>query len=69
MAAAQKAGQFETLAKMALFPAFMLVCYIILFGYFQSKGGYKAVDIGGREHTVGGADETIADGAVGGGEA
>ena len=69
LAAAQKAGQFETLAKMALFPAFMLICYLILFGYFQSKGGYKAVDIGGREHTVGGADETIADGAVGGGEA
>ena len=29
------------LAKMAVFPAFMLVCYIGLILYFKSKGGYK----------------------------
>lgn len=40
--AAGKAGQFSALAQMALFPAFMLVCYIILFLYFKSKGGYQA---------------------------
>lgn len=42
LAAAQKAGQFDALAKMAMFPAFMLACYIILFLYFKSKGGYQA---------------------------
>jgi hypothetical protein len=45
IAAASKAGQFDALAKMALFPTFMLVCYIILFIYFKSRGGYKAQDI------------------------
>jgi MFS family permease len=35
------------LADMAFFPAFMLVGYIILIFYFQARGGYKAVDIGG----------------------
>ena len=29
------------LAKMSLFPAFMLVCYIGLMLYFKGKGGYK----------------------------
>lgn len=45
IADANKSGQFDALAKMALFPAFMLVCYIALFLYFKSKGGYKAQDI------------------------
>jgi MFS family permease len=45
IAAANKAGQFDALAKMALFPTFMLVCYIILFIYFKARGGYKAQDI------------------------
>lgn len=39
---ADEAGQFDALAKMAMFPAFMLVCYIALFLYFRSKGGYQA---------------------------
>ncbi len=42
IADAQKAGQFSALASMAMFPAFMLLCYIILFLYFKSKGGYQA---------------------------
>ena len=42
IAAAKKDGQFDALAKMALFPTFMLICYIILFIYFKSRGGYKA---------------------------
>jgi hypothetical protein len=29
------------LAKMAIFPAFMLVCFIGLILYFKSKGGYR----------------------------
>ncbi len=43
LAAATKAGQFGALGKMAMFPAFMFVCYIGLILYFKSKGGYKAV--------------------------
>jgi MFS family permease len=50
IAAAKKEGQFEALATMALFPTFMLVCYIILFLYFKSRGGYKAQDITHGEH-------------------
>jgi MFS family permease len=45
IAAATKTGQFDALAKMALFPTFMLICYVILFVYFKSRGGYKAQDI------------------------
>lgn len=33
------------LAAMALFPTFMLVCYLILIGYFASRGGYRPVNI------------------------
>lgn len=44
----------HALRDMAYFPAFMLVCYGLLIAYFQSKGGYKPVDIG-REHAS--ADE------------
>jgi hypothetical protein len=46
LAAATKAGQFGALGKMAMFPAFMFVCYIGMILYFRSKGGYKAVQIG-----------------------
>jgi len=42
---ANTAGQFSALGKMAAFPTFMLVGYIILIVYFKSKGGYKAVHI------------------------
>ena len=42
LSAADQAGQFDALAKMAFFPMFMLACYIILFLYFKSKGGYQA---------------------------
>lgn len=44
---ATKAGQFTALAKMTIFPTFMLVCYILLFVYFQAKGGYKPVELTG----------------------
>lgn len=43
---AKKAGQFDALGKMAYFPCFMLACYIVLFLYFKSKGGYKAQELG-----------------------
>ena len=45
LAAATKAGQFSALGKMAMFPAFMFVCYVGMILYFRSKGGYKAVEI------------------------
>lgn len=42
---ANTTGQFSALGKMAIFPAFMLGCYIALIFYFKSKGGYKPVQI------------------------
>jgi hypothetical protein len=45
VAAAGQSGQFNALATMALFPMFMLLCYVALLFYFKSKGGYKAQEI------------------------
>ena len=45
LTAAETASQFAALAKMAMFPAFMLCCYLILLFYFKSRGGYKAIHI------------------------
>jgi hypothetical protein len=42
---ANTAGQFAALAKMAIFPAFMLCCYIGLIFYFRNRGGYKPVHL------------------------
>jgi MFS family permease len=42
---AETAGKFNALGRMAMFPAFMLACYVALSLYFKSKGGYKAVDL------------------------
>jgi MFS family permease len=41
----------RALATVAIFPGIMLVCYLILIGYFKSKGGYQAVhlDMAGDE--------------------
>ncbi|MFM7180349.1 MAG: MFS transporter [Verrucomicrobiales bacterium] len=39
-----------SLAKVIVFPAFMLVCYLVLIVYFKSRGGYKAVHIGEANH-------------------
>jgi MFS family permease len=47
IADATTAGQFGALGKMALFPIFGLACYIGLLAYFKSRGGYKAVQLGG----------------------
>ena len=38
-------GQFDALGKMAVFPAFMLICYLGLILYFRSCGGYKPVNL------------------------
>ncbi len=40
----------KALMPMSAFPAFMLVCYIGLFVWFKSRGGYKAVHIGEANH-------------------
>jgi len=48
--AANTAGQFSALGKMAMFPAFMLCGYVALILYFKSKGGYKPVHIGESGH-------------------
>lgn len=38
------------LGSMAMFPAIMLIAYILLFLYFRSRGGYKAVDLSASAH-------------------
>ena len=43
--AATTAGKFSALGKMAMFPAFTFACYLALFGYFKSRGGYKPVQL------------------------
>ena len=35
---------------MAIFPAFMLICYLGLILYFRSRGGYKPVNLGDQGH-------------------
>jgi len=45
LAKANEAGQFGALGKMAFFPAFMLACYLGIFFYFRSRGGYKAISL------------------------
>ena len=34
---------------MAFFPAFMLICYLALFFYFKSRGGYSAQVLTGHK--------------------
>ena len=51
--AANTAGQFSALGKMARFPGFMLCGYLCLIVYFRSKGGYKAVHIEGPSEQTG----------------
>jgi MFS family permease len=73
-----KSAKQGALAKVVVFPLFMLVCYLILIAYFKSQGGYSAVHLGAAtdrshpSHGEGGgvdhdvtADEAIADGMVG----
>jgi len=39
-----KKGSF---GRVAVLPAFMLICYLGIFFYFRSKGGYKPIDLSG----------------------
>ncbi len=47
--AATTTGQFSALGKMALFPVFMLACYLALLAYFKSRGGYRPVQLSPSE--------------------
>lgn len=73
-----KQAKQGALSWVTIFPAIMLVCYLILIFYFRSKGGYTAVHLGAAtdgshpSHGEGGgidrdvhADETYADGIRG----
>jgi len=44
LTAAKGGVQQATLAKVAIFPVLMLLCYLGLFFYFRSRGGYKPAD-------------------------
>ena len=43
--AATNVAKKGALATVAIFPCIMLVCYLLLIGYFRSKGGYKPVEL------------------------
>lgn len=63
----------SALAKVTVFPALMLLCYLGLIAYFKSQGGYKAVRLGADplhpDQTVTesdvSADEAVDDAAIG----
>ena len=38
-------GKQGSLASVAVFPLFMLICYVALIFHFKSKGGYKPIEI------------------------
>ncbi|PWU19262.1 MAG: MFS transporter [Verrucomicrobia bacterium] len=42
---AESTSRYWALGRMAMFPGFMLCCYIVLILYFKSKGGYQAIHI------------------------
>ena len=47
--AALGASNQKALHYMAYFPGIMLVCYLVLLGYFKSRGGYKPVHLDGSQ--------------------
>jgi hypothetical protein len=54
----------RALATMAIFPCIMLVCYLILIGYFRTRGGYHAQVLAGHAAV----DEEFTGGTEGPGE-
>jgi MFS family permease len=44
--AAQVKAKKEALKTVAILPGIMFVCFLLLFLYFKSKGGYKPVELG-----------------------
>ena len=49
------------LAKVAVFPLLMLACYVGLIFYFNSRGGYKPVELGPAEGSDSGDSEDSGD--------
>ena len=47
----EESARKGALMTVAIFPTIMLVCYIILFLYFKSKGGYRAVHLSEADAT------------------
>jgi fucose permease len=50
--AAREGANQGALAKIAIFPAFMLLCYLGLIAFFKARGGYKPVVIDGSKKAV-----------------
>lgn len=48
LAAVQAESKRGAFGRIAVLPAFMLLCYLGMWFYFRSKGGYKPVSIGGH---------------------
>jgi hypothetical protein len=48
VAATTATAKKNALMTVAVFPAIMLVCYLILIFYFRAKGGYKPVELVAR---------------------
>lgn len=45
-----KIAKQGALAKVTMFPAFMLLCYLALIFYFKSRGGYRPQEVGAGGH-------------------
>jgi hypothetical protein len=54
----------KALAKIAVLPATMFICYLILIGYFKTRGGYHAQVLTGHAAK----DEEYTGGTIGPGE-
>jgi MFS family permease len=60
----QKATKQHALARIAVLPAIMCVCYLSLIAYFRSRGGYRAQVLTGHAAV----DEKFTGGTIGPGE-
>jgi DHA2 family metal-tetracycline-proton antiporter-like MFS transporter len=45
LAAIVNANKKASFVRQAILPAFLLVCYLALFFYFKSRGGYRPVEL------------------------
>ena len=43
----QNTNKKEAFLRQAVLPAFLLLCYLILFFYFKARGGYRPVELEG----------------------
>jgi hypothetical protein len=61
LSAIQSSTKQHALAYIAVLPAIMLVCYLVLIAYFRSRGGYKAQVLTGHSAE----DEKFTGGTIG----